>query len=452
MSKTHAQKIWSSILNHIQLNNLIASASFDNWFSGTKAIEMTQEKIFIYVPDEFSKDWLETKYAAIIQNIYFELFGEKTAFIFTTEDKAEIKTSHAEQKKVNENVKFSETVVYSPLVEEYTFDNFIVGDSNRLAYNVALAAAEDDQSKYNPIFLYGNTGLGKTHLLHAIGHFISDSRPDMKILYITCEDFINDFIHFIRYKDEHSFKDKYRQLDVLMIDDIQFLAGKEKTQDEFFHTFNALHQLNKQIIISSDVHPNQLTTLTERLRSRFNWGIIIDILPPDIETRIAILQKKIRVNKLDEDINSDVIEYLASQFDTNVRELEGALRRLVAYATIFAKKEITLELAMEALNGFTQKQTKTLTAQKIQKIICDYFKISTADLKSKAKKQPLTQYRHISIYLTKKHTSLSLHKIGKEYGNRDHSTILNSYNKIENDLKTDVNLKLVVDELEKKLT
>lgn len=454
MSKIHAQKVWSSLLSHIQVNNLIAPASFENWFSSTKALTMSQTKILIFAPDEFTKDWLESKYNQLISQIYFELFGENIIFEFSTIDETQedIKPSDETSKSLQSSSNF---VQQSSLIKEYTFDNFIVGDSNRLAYNVMLAAAEDPAAKYNPIFIYGNTGLGKTHLLHSIGNYLKTQQPNKKVLYITSDDFINDFMHFIRDKNEYEFKSKYREIDVLMIDDIQFLAGatgRHRTQNEFFHTFNALHQINKQIIIASDTHPNQLDTLIDRLKSRFNWGIIIDILPPDLETRIAILQKKVKMNNLDEEIPPQVIEFLANQFDANIRELEGGLRRLIAYAAMTSRKEIDLELAMEALNGFSNKSSKTITTHKIQKTICDYFKINKSDLISKTKQQPLTQYRHISIYLTKKHTTLSLHKIGKEYGNRDHSTILNSYNKISKDIKSDINLKLVVDELEKKLT
>ena len=345
--------------------------------------------------------------------------------------------------------------IKSNLNSKYTFENFIVGNSNKFAHAAALAVAENPGKMYNPLFIYGNSGLGKTHLMHAIGNYISKN-SDKKVLYVTSEQFVSDFIG-INKKDENGtnftyvdfFKQKYRNIDVLIIDDIQYLGGATETQKEFFHTFNTLYGDNKQIIISSDRSPDDLKILEDRLRTRFCWGLPVDIYPPDFELRVAILKKRIVGEAINKEIPDQVIEYMASNLGSDIRQLEGAVTRLVAYSTIMGS-EIDLNLAIEALKDYINKGvSEKNNVNKIQKVVAEYFQISVEDLKSKKRNSNISFPRQIAMFLCRKFTDESFPKIGIEFGGKDHSTVMHSCEKIEREIKTNKDLADTIDKLEK---
>ncbi|WP_199287982.1 chromosomal replication initiator protein DnaA [Culicoidibacter larvae] len=471
----YAKKTWNMAIEYLLSNQKITQTSYENWLKEVTPLSMDSQTIIIATRDEFVLQWLSDKYTNIIENAIEEVIGEKLNVQFVlenTEPQIEEPSFVTNQNHIqndfsevdNINTAYSQTpqqqftsqvapnYELSNLNEFYTFDNFIVGDGNQFSYNISLSVAQNPGKKYNPLFLYGGSGLGKTHLMQAIGHYILQQNPNTKITYVTCETFLNDFINnIIREKNNNEFRRKYRDVDVLLVDDIQFLAGKEKIQEEFFHTFNHLYSLNKQIVITSDAPPTELSKLTERLISRFSWGIITDMQPLDIETRIAILNKKVEMLNSDEYFPSDVIEYVASQFELNVRELEGGLNRVLAYASIYGARDINLDLAVEALKGFSKKSSEKMSILRIQKIVAKYFQISVEDLQSKTRKQPLTTYRQIAIYLCKELTDNSLQKIGQNFGKRDHTTIMHAVDKIEELRKKDKEIDALIHELKNQL-
>ncbi|MCI5943479.1 MAG: chromosomal replication initiator protein DnaA [Eubacterium sp.] len=331
----------------------------------------------------------------------------------------------------------------------YTFDTFVVGPTNKMAHAVSVAVAESPGSSYNPLFLYGGAGLGKTHLMHSIAHHIINNRKDLKVLYVTSEKFTIELIDSLKHDKNKEFRDKYRNIDVLLIDDIQFIIGKESTQEEFFHTFNELHEAKKQIVISSDKHPREIATLEERLRSRFEWGITADIQPPDYETKMAILNKRAELEHLK--IDPKVMEYVATNINSNIRELEGALNKICVFANL-EKKPITLELAEQALKDTIETQHE-ITPQLIMEVVAQHFNITVSDILSKKKNKEIANPRQICMYLCRKYTDYSLQALGKVMGNRDHSTILHGHEKIQTLISAgkDDGLKTTVDILVKKL-
>ncbi|MEK4563089.1 chromosomal replication initiator protein DnaA, partial [Alkalicoccobacillus gibsonii] len=332
---------------------------------------------------------------------------------------------------------------------KYTFNTFVIGSGNRFAHAASLAVAEAPAKAYNPLFIYGGVGLGKTHLMHAIGHYVMEHNPKAKVVYLSSEKFTNEFINSIRDNKAVNFRNKYRNVDVLLIDDIQFLAGKEQTQEEFFHTFNALHEESKQIVISSDRPPKEIPTLEDRLRSRFEWGLITDITPPDLETRIAILRKKAKAENLD--IPNEVMLYIANQIDTNIRELEGALIRVVAYSSLI-NKDMNADLAAEALKDIIpNSKPKMLTIADIQKLVGDYYQVKLDDFKAKKRTKSVAFPRQIAMYLSRELTDSSLPKIGSEFGGRDHTTVIHAHEKISKLLGTDEDLQQKVQAITEQL-
>jgi chromosomal replication initiator protein len=339
------------------------------------------------------------------------------------------------------------SAISTTLNPKYTFDTFIVGSSNRFARAASLAVAEAPAEAYNPLFIYGGVGLGKTHLMHAIGHHIQHEYPSMRLLYISSESFTNELIMAIQKNRNADFRERFRSVDVLMVDDIQFIAGRDSTQEEFFHTFNALHTSGKQIIISSDRPPKEISRLEERLRSRFEWGLIADVQKPDIETRNAILQRKAEADGLEIDV--DVLKLIAERVDTNIRELEGSLNRVVAYAQL-AGKPITVSLAMEAMRDMSAAKDKNLiTTRLIMQCVCEYCGVTMQDLTSNKRNRQVTLPRQIAMFLTRELTAESLPHIGGEFGGRDHSTVLHSTDKIKEELITNPSVKQIVEDLRK---
>ena len=441
------EELWINFLDI--LKNRISTVSYDTWFKDTKLIDIKDGKLIIKVPMTFHKQFLNDNYAELIEEIINSITGTNYDLDFVVEeDLAAIENDNEinkEYKKINSN-----------LNNKYTFENFIIGDSNRFAQTAAVAVAEQPGKIYNPLFIYGKSGLGKTHLMHAIGNYI-ESNSRKTVLYVTSEEFISDFIG-VNKKDSNNFeivehfKEKYRNIDVLMIDDIQFLGGASKSQEEFFHTFTNLYDSNKQIIISSDRSPDDLKILEDRLLTRFRWGLTVNIYPPDFELRCKILKDKMAGLEVAKLVNNDVIEYIASNCENDVRHLEGAITRLYAYAAMMCPKIINLEFAVDALKDYLGKSIYiTNDIQKIQKAVADYFKITVDDLKSKKRTANINYPRQIAMYLCRMTTEETIVKIGLEFGNRDHSTVLHSFEKISNELKTNINLKETLEEIKNKI-
>jgi len=405
----------------------------------------------IQTPNDLVRKMLEDRYKELIKEGFLKLLNKDLSVEIVVDSENIDLEDNQNKTLLNSNTSRNSDndFVSTPLNPKYTFDTFVIGNSNRFAHAASLAVAEAPAKAYNPLFIYGGVGLGKTHLMHAIGHFILDNNPDAKVLYVSSEKFTNELINSIRDDRNVQFRNKYRNIDVLLIDDIQFIAGKERTQEEFFHTFNALHEASKQIIISSDRPPKEIPTLEERLRSRFEWGLITDIQPPDLETRIAILRKKAKMENLE--IPNEVMVYIAKKIKTNIRELEGALIRIMAYSSL-TNKEINVELAKEALKDILpESKAKKIDIPLIQKIVGEFYNLSIEDFKSKKRTRAVAYPRQIAMYLSRELTDHSLPKIGEEFGGRDHTTVLHAYDKISKDIEAKPSLKKRIDEIINKI-
>jgi chromosomal replication initiator protein len=426
--------LWNNALSKIEKK--ISKPSFDTWLKSTKAHSLQGDTLTITAPNEFARDWLEERYSQLISGILYEITGEELGIKFIipqNQNDEEVSLPIPPRKAVKDDDQHD--LPHNMLNPKYTFDTFVIGSGNRFAHAASLAVAEAPAKAYNPLFIYGGVGLGKTHLMHAIGHYVQDHNPSAKVVYLSSEKFTNEFINSIRDNKAVEFRNKYRKVDVLLIDDIQFLAGKESTQEEFFHTFNTLHEESKQIIISSDRPPKEIPTLEDRLRSRFEWGLITDITPPDLETRIAILRKKAKAEGLD--IPNEVMLYIANQIDSNIRELEGALIRVVAYSSLI-NKDINADLAAEALkNIIPSSKPKVITILDIQRTVGQHFNVKLEDFKAKKRTKSVAFPRQIAMYLSRELTDFSLPKIGEEFGGRDHTTVIHAHEKISKLLSTD---------------
>ncbi len=440
------EELWVATLEKIE--ERISKPSFDTWLKNTKAESLEKDQLIISAPNEFARDWLENQYTELISEILDEVTGSKLKTKFIIPDS----TIEVEDLKPVTKSKVgmgSADIPKSMLNSKYTFDTFVIGAGNRFAHAASLAVAEAPAKAYNPLFIYGGVGLGKTHLMHAIGHYVRDHNPKAKVVYITSEKFTNEFINAIMENKSNNFRNKYRTIDVLLIDDIQFIAGKESTQEEFFHTFNALHEESKQIIISSDRPPKEIPTLEDRLRSRFEWGLITDITPPDLETRIAILNKKAKAEGLD--IPNEVMLYIANQINTNIRELEGALIRVVAYSSL-VNQDIDASLAADALKDIIpSSKPKVITIQGIQEIIGERYNIRLEDFVAKKRTKSIAYPRQIAMYLSRELTDLSLPKIGEEFGGRDHTTVIHAHEKISKLLEQDSDLNRDIEDIKETL-
>ncbi|NFB18767.1 chromosomal replication initiator protein DnaA [Clostridium botulinum] len=440
---THLTETWEKAINIIK--GELTEVSFNTWIKSINPISLENNSLKLAVPNDFTKGILESRYKDLIVNALKLLTSKKynIDFIVTTEEKIE-KNHNNEKSNIVVNDEMS-----TMLNPKYTFDSFVIGNSNRFAHAASLAVAESPAKAYNPLFIYGGVGLGKTHLMHAIGHYILHNNPKSQVVYVSSEKFTNELINSIKDDKNVEFRNKYRNIDILLVDDIQFIAGKERTQEEFFHTFNALYEANKQIIISSDRPPKEIPTLEDRLRSRFEWGLIADIQAPDFETRMAILKKKADVEKLN--IPNEVMVYIATKIKSNIRELEGALIRIVAFSSL-TNKEISIDLASEALKDIiSSKQTRQVTIDIIQEVVANYYNLKIEDLKSARRTRNIAFPRQIAMYLSRKLTDMSLPKIGEEFGGRDHTTVIHAYEKISNNLKKDESLQNAIKELNKRI-
>ncbi|SKA91414.1 chromosomal replication initiator protein DnaA [Clostridium sp. USBA 49] len=439
--------LWEKALNIIKTE--MTEVSFNTWIKSAIPLSLSNNTLTLGVPNNFTKEILETRYKDLIINSLKLISPKKynIEFIITSEESIDIEESNS-KKELKSNIIVNDEMV-GTLNPKYTFDTFVIGNSNRFAHAASLAVAESPAKSYNPLFVYGGVGLGKTHLMHAIGHYILQNNPKSKVVYVSSEKFTNELINSIKDDKNVEFRNKYRNVDVLLIDDIQFIAGKDATQQEFFHTFNALHDANKQIILSSDRPPKEIPTLEDRLRSRFEWGLIADIQPPDFETRIAILKKKADVEGLN--IPNDVMAYIATKIKSNIRELEGALIRINAYSSL-TNKDITVDLAAEALKDIiSNKPEKKINIDLIMDVVANYYGLRIEDFKSQRRTRNVAYPRQIAMYLCRKLTDTSLPKIGEEFGGRDHTTVIHAYEKISEGLKSDESLQEAINEITKKI-
>ena len=421
------------------LQGEVTSISYNTWIKNLEIDSISGNKITLIAQSKMQKDAIESRFLDLFVNT-FNYITNTSCELYVIE-----KTEEKAKEKVPDTA-YTNTELYasSGLNPKYTFESFVVGNNNKFAHAAALAVADRPATTYNPLFIYGGVGLGKTHLMQAIGNKIVQDNPQAKVLYVTSEKFINELINSIqdpKYKNE-LFRDKYRNIDALLIDDIQFIAGKKTGQEEFFHTFNTLHENGKQIVISSDRPPRDISLLEERLKSRFEWGIIADIDKPDYETRLAILRKKVQTDNII--IDDYILSVIANKVDSNIRELEGALNKIVAYASL-THSPITIEMTEKALNDIVLQKEKVISADYIQEIVAKYFNIDKKDLVSTKKSNDIVYPRQIAMYLCRSIGQMSFPKIAEEFNKKDHTTIMHAYKKIEKDVKENSNTKMIVE-------
>ena len=430
------------------LKGELTEISFNTWIKTMEPTSINLNTITFSVPAEFNKGILESRYLTLIKNALKQVSAKEYSIAFVI-------PGHEGARKMNSyNTEFNggDAGYVSILNPKYTFDTFVIGNGNRFAHAASLAVAESPAKAYNPLFIYGGVGLGKTHLMHAIGHYILAQNPSLKVLYVSSEKFTNELINAIKDDKNEEFRYRYRNIDILLIDDIQFIGGKERTQEEFFHTFNALYEASKQIIISSDKPPKEITTLEERLRSRFEWGLTADIQPPDLETRIAILRKRAQQDKLD--IPNDVMVFIADKISSNIRELEGALNRVIAYYSLSSGREtaITIDMAAEALKDIlSANKARVINSSVIQDAVARYFDLKPDEFKSQKRNREVAYPRQIAMYLCRDLTGLSLPKVGEVFGGRDHTTVIHACEKIRQDIENNPDTRRAVEEIKKNL-
>jgi chromosomal replication initiator protein len=439
-------ELWAEALTEIK--ERIGKQNFDTWIKPIRFNLKNKNEIVLGVPNKFFRDWLTEHYLRQIETTLTSISKNEVAVIFEINPNLEHPASAAKNDKKAEKEPVQPALTKNHLVQKYTFENFVIGASNQFAHAACMAVANQPGEHYNPLFIYGGVGLGKTHLVNAIGHRAAAQKPSLKIAYLSSESFMNELIASLRRDKMDEFKKKFRNVDILIVDDVQFIAGKERTQEEFFHTFNSLYESHKQIVITSDKFPKEIPGLEDRLRNRFEWGLIADIQPPDMETRVAILQKKAEVEHVQ--LPHDVAIFLASNIDSNVRELEGALTRLGAFSSL-NKTLITIEFAKEVLVHNLKNAEREVTIESIQKTICDYFNLKIGDLKAKRRTQNIVLPRQMAMYLCRKHTETSFPTIGDKFGGRDHSTVIHASKTIERKIKEDPHMLNTIEKLERNL-
>jgi chromosomal replication initiator protein len=426
---------WEKVLQHMERR--VNPHSFATWFRPTRLEEAAEGRIVVRVPTRLFRKRLTETYGQLLQAVLAEVGMPNTRVEFVCSE-GEAPGPPAAQARLDFDS------AHNQLNPRYTFESFIVGASNQFAHAAALAVAEQPSKSYNPLFLYGGVGLGKTHLMQAIGHALKKRAPAMRLTYVSAEKFTNEVIASLRFDRMASFRDRFRTMDVLMVDDIQFIATRERTQEEFFHTFNALYDQQKQIVISSDCPPKEISAIEERLRSRFEWGLIADIQPPDLETKIAILQKKAESERVR--LNDDVAEFIARSIKSNIRELEGALIRLLAYASLTGA-EIDAATAQQVLKNIIDTQEKRVSIEQIQKRVGDHFGLRVQDLKVRSNSKAIAFPRQVAMFLVKQLTAASLPEIGRQFGGKHHTTVLHSINKIENLRRSDKDFNKTINKL-----
>ena len=421
---------WSAVLERIERK--VERDIFYQWFKPTILVEDTGDRLTVRVPNELCRDWLHRHYTGVINEAAAEAQRPGVTVSFVIDPKRGL--TAPVHPPAAEPVSVVSAAATSSLNPRYTFDSFVVGPSNQFAHAAALAVAEAPSLAYNPLYLYGGVGLGKTHLMHAAGHLLLQNDPKLKLTYVTSERFMNEMINAVRYDRMLDFRERYRAVDVIMVDDVQFMAGKDGTQNEFFHTFNALHESQKQIVISSDCPPQEISSLEDRLRSRFLWGLIADIQPPDLETKIAILKKKADAEAVP--LPDDVALYIANRIKSNIRELEGSLIRLIAYASLRGQM-LSLPLAQDVLYDILQTDEHPVTVHMVLKFIASYYRLRPAELKAKNNSRAIAEPRQIAMYLCKQLTAASLKQIGQAFGGKHHTTVLHSIKKVDERCRND---------------
>jgi chromosomal replication initiator protein len=440
-----ADGLWDEVSS--RLKGALNESTFGTWFAEADGAELTDDAFTIAVPNDFTREWIEGHFLGLIRAAVKDTTGHERRVHLTVADA--VATAQAEQDVDVVEAPVGGVAAPAPapgMSQKYTFDGFVIGSSNRFAHAAALAVAEAPAQAYNPLFIYGGTGLGKTHLLQAIGQYVGEHGSGLTARYVTSETFMNDFINSLRDKRIEGFKHRYRTYDVLLVDDVQFFEGKERIQEEFFHTFNSLYESGSQIVISSDRPPKEIATLEARLRSRFEWGLITDIQPPDLETRIAILRMKVRTDGIHVP-DPDVLTHVAGRVTTNIRELEGALTRVVAFSSLTGRP-MTVELAEDVLRDvFPQGQPAEISIRRIQETVSDRFGLSVSELCSPKRSQSIAYPRQVAMYLSRALTDSSLPKIGKEFGGRDHTTVMHANAKIEGMIREDRSVYNLVQEL-----
>lgn len=436
-----------------ELNDLLTKAkellkeettriSYETWIKVLEIQSQDNGHIVLLTSTDFQKNVISSKYLDLLTNTFNYLTNKDCTVSIVSREELEAASNNS---NLSDNVKIEAPINYATtnLNPKYTFSSFVVGNNNRFAHAAALAVAEAPAASYNPLFFYGGVGLGKTHLMQAIGNEILRNNRNSKILYVTSEAFTNELINAIKDNTNEKFRTKYRNIDVLLIDDIQFIAGKERIQEEFFHTFNTLYESGKQIIISSDRPPKDIPLLEDRLKSRFEWGIIADISNPDYETRLAILRKKAQLDNII--INDDILSNIATRIDSNIRELEGTLNKIIATASLNQNKQITMEMAEKAINDIVSQQEKIISADFIQETVGKYFNVNPKDLKGSKRSNDITFPRQIAMYLCRNVANMSLPQIGRDFGKRDHTTVMHACSKIDKEIKSNSNTKLIVE-------
>ncbi|HEY2073480.1 MAG TPA: chromosomal replication initiator protein DnaA [Gaiellaceae bacterium] len=443
-----AESLWNDVSG--RLRSALNDTTYGTWFAHTNGVALDKSRFVISVPNDFTREWIEGHFLELIGAAIREITGGDRAVELQVTSVATGPTPDPAQPQVPRVAQVERLVPHRPesggFNTKYTFDSFVIGSSNRFAHAAALAVAEAPAQAYNPLFIYGSTGLGKTHLLQAIAQYVSEHSREMSVRYVTSETFMNDFINSLRDKRIEGFKQRYRTYDVLLIDDVQFFEHKERIQEEFFHTFNSLYEAGSQIIMSSDRPPRDIATLEERLRSRFEWGLITDIQPPDLETRIAILRKKVKTDGIHVP-EPEVLTFIAGRVSTNIRELEGALTRVVAFSSLTGRA-MSVELSQDVLKDvFPQGEAAEVSIKRIQDLVAERFSLSLEELCGEKRSQNIVYPRQVAMYLSRELTDSSLPKIGKEFGGRDHTTVIHATSKIARLIREDRSVYNLVQEL-----
>ncbi len=438
------EKIWDKSLSKIA--EKVGNSTFDLWFKPIKLLQLKDKTIAVEIPNRFFRDWIEDNYPTIIADAVESILGYPLTVKYKTAEKEDAALRRIESRLENRRNKLASRGIY--LNPRYTFDTFVVGPSNQFAHAAAVRVGENPGYAYNPLFIYGGVGLGKTHLINAIGNAIVDRNPGMIVCYVPAEQFTNEVVSSLRHEKMAELKEKYRNVDVLLLDDVQFIAGKTTTQEEFFHTFNSLYEKQRQIVVSSDRSPMEIADITDRLRSRFSMGLIADIQPPEVETKVAIIYKKADAEKLS--INDEVAYFIATKIKSNIRELEGCLIKLGAYASLTGMP-IDINMAKNVLKDLISEDNKPITVETIQKVVSEYFGMKAQELRTKKRTKEVANARQIAMYIAKQHTQLSLSEIGRCFGGKDHATVIYACKQIEDRRSRDENLNKTIENINKKL-